>query len=518
MTSRPFQRAASRPAIAKSSTRSSTNSQKRRTSALATSMPPAARKNRFSSGILAMSALLVAYRVVARVLVLLLDLDLSPLLPGPHLRYPQCKHPVVHRGLDVVAVDLLRQHDLISELTPGTGAPAEQAAALLSLTAHRSPLSAGRPCSCSTLRGVSNRRVDAGLCRLCGRQQPIQRRREQLVLDLQVPYLPPRPVLIGRAIVDPRGLVSVLRTHPHSDRRRCTRWFGSRLGPCAGECPDFGTAFGSDCGGRCTVMQWWVAAAQVQMIFLRDIRHSGPPDQASMVAGKLADFARLPRTPLGTAQWVQQHFTGTNVATRAITAGSGQLMHSKYIVPRRRQALPHRGGVDRVDELHRRRLDFAGEQHPHRHLRDARPGLPARFHRPVERRRDHRHRHEPGRAQARRARRPRAGISPPATAPRSTPRSPTRSPLERADHDRGDGAHLPHHARRARRRAERGMPITGIYDSGQMARSRKNGRPAPTRPAPPPWRTGPGSRRCCRRRNPPPTPRTGRTTSCTTRS
>ena len=60
------------------------------------------------------------------------------------------------------------------------------------------------------------------------------------------------------------------------------------------------------------------------MIFLRDIRHSGPPDQASMVAGKLADFARLPRTPLGTAQWVQQHFTGTNVATRAITAGSGR--------------------------------------------------------------------------------------------------------------------------------------------------------------------------------------------------
>lgn len=36
--------------------------------------------------------------------------------------------------------------------------------------------------------------------------------------------------------------------------------------------------------------------------------------------------------PVGTAAWVRDHFSGTAVQTRAITAPSGQLMHSKYVV------------------------------------------------------------------------------------------------------------------------------------------------------------------------------------------
>jgi phosphatidylserine/phosphatidylglycerophosphate/cardiolipin synthase-like enzyme len=56
-------------------------------------------------------------------------------------------------------------------------------------------------------------------------------------------------------------------------------------------------------------------------------------------AGKPADatqatFAALAAdpAPVGTAQWVREHFDGTAVRTKAITAPSGQLMHSKYIV------------------------------------------------------------------------------------------------------------------------------------------------------------------------------------------
>jgi phosphatidylserine/phosphatidylglycerophosphate/cardiolipin synthase-like enzyme len=55
---------------------------------------------------------------------------------------------------------------------------------------------------------------------------------------------------------------------------------------------------------------------------------AGKPD-----AGTAADFAALEADPAppGTAQWVSEHFTGTAVLTKPITAG-GQLMHSKYVV------------------------------------------------------------------------------------------------------------------------------------------------------------------------------------------
>jgi hypothetical protein len=39
--------------------------------------------------------------------------------------------------------------------------------------------------------------------------RPIQRRRETLVFNLEVPHVPPRTVLMGRVIVDPAGLISM---------------------------------------------------------------------------------------------------------------------------------------------------------------------------------------------------------------------------------------------------------------------------------------------------------------------
>ena len=133
-----------------------------------------------------------------------------------------------------------------------------------------------------------------------------------------------------------------------------------------------------------------MAASAIQTLFLRDTRHGGPADQAEVVARKLTSFVRqatatidvaiydfrlsdaLARpvvealskaaargvsvriafdagkpvtatramfamlaadpAPSGTAQWVANHFGNTDVQIRAITAPSGQLMHSKYIV------------------------------------------------------------------------------------------------------------------------------------------------------------------------------------------
>jgi phosphatidylserine/phosphatidylglycerophosphate/cardiolipin synthase-like enzyme len=133
-----------------------------------------------------------------------------------------------------------------------------------------------------------------------------------------------------------------------------------------------------------------VAASVIQTLFLRDTRHGGPVGQAQTVARKLTAFLRqatatidvpiydfrlgdalagpivevlskaaargvsvriaydagkpvtATRTmfamlaadpaPSGTAQWVANHFGNTDVQIRAITAPSGQLMHSKYVV------------------------------------------------------------------------------------------------------------------------------------------------------------------------------------------
>jgi phosphatidylserine/phosphatidylglycerophosphate/cardiolipin synthase-like enzyme len=131
-------------------------------------------------------------------------------------------------------------------------------------------------------------------------------------------------------------------------------------------------------------------AAAIQTVFLRDTRRGGPVDQPQAVARKLTAFVRqasatidvaiydfrlsdalagpivdvfskaaargvsvriaydagkpvtASRTtfamlaadpaPSGTAQWVANHFGNTDVQIRAITAPSGQLMHSKYVV------------------------------------------------------------------------------------------------------------------------------------------------------------------------------------------
>jgi phosphatidylserine/phosphatidylglycerophosphate/cardiolipin synthase-like enzyme len=131
-------------------------------------------------------------------------------------------------------------------------------------------------------------------------------------------------------------------------------------------------------------------SSPIDVFLLRDTTHGGDPDQATTVATRFSDFAaaaahsldlaiydfRLspalaepvvaalvaaaqrgvqvriaydagkpaaatPETfallaadpaPVGTAQWVRDHFDGTPVLTRPITAPSGQLMHSKYIV------------------------------------------------------------------------------------------------------------------------------------------------------------------------------------------
>jgi phosphatidylserine/phosphatidylglycerophosphate/cardiolipin synthase-like enzyme len=137
----------------------------------------------------------------------------------------------------------------------------------------------------------------------------------------------------------------------------------------------------------------------IDVTFLRDIQHGGPADQAQTVAQQFAAFvgaatrsldvaiydfrlsdalasvvvgaltaaagrgvtvriaydAGKPTTstaaaftklqadpaPPGTAQWVTGHFAGTPVQTMAITAPSGQLMHSKYIV----RDVGHRGAA-----------------------------------------------------------------------------------------------------------------------------------------------------------------------------
>ena len=133
-----------------------------------------------------------------------------------------------------------------------------------------------------------------------------------------------------------------------------------------------------------------VAAPVIQTLFLRDTRHGGAVDQAQTVARKLAAFLRQATAtidvaiydfrlsdalagpivevlskaaargvsvriaydagkpaaatratfamlaadpaPSGTAQWVANHFGNTDVQIRAMTAPSGQLMHSKYVV------------------------------------------------------------------------------------------------------------------------------------------------------------------------------------------
>ncbi len=70
---------------------------------------------------------------------------------------------------------------------------------------------------------------------------------------------------------------------------------------------------------------------------LVDAADRGLPVRVAYDAGKPADPAEFTRiqadpAPPGTAEWVAGHFAGTKVLTKAITAPSGQLMHSKYVV------------------------------------------------------------------------------------------------------------------------------------------------------------------------------------------
>ena len=134
-----------------------------------------------------------------------------------------------------------------------------------------------------------------------------------------------------------------------------------------------------------------MAATRIESVFLRDTRHGGPVTQPQTVATRLAAFVRKATTtldlaiydfrltdahladivvnaiikaaakgitvrlaydagkpsaataatfaamaadpaPPGTAQWVANHFGNSDVQIKAITAPSGQLMHSKYMV------------------------------------------------------------------------------------------------------------------------------------------------------------------------------------------
>jgi len=130
--------------------------------------------------------------------------------------------------------------------------------------------------------------------------------------------------------------------------------------------------------------------SHVSTMFLRDARHGGPAGQPQQVANRLATFVNQATTsldiaiydfrlngaladtivnaltdaanrgvavriafdagkpatntqaafarleadpaPVGTADWIAAHFDATQVKTKAITAPSGQLMHSKYLV------------------------------------------------------------------------------------------------------------------------------------------------------------------------------------------
>jgi phosphatidylserine/phosphatidylglycerophosphate/cardiolipin synthase-like enzyme len=69
-------------------------------------------------------------------------------------------------------------------------------------------------------------------------------------------------------------------------------------------------------------------------------------DAGKPTAGTAADFARLEAdpAPVGTSNWVSEHFGGTKVLTKPIVAG-GQLMHSKYVV---RDATPGTGHLPAV--------------------------------------------------------------------------------------------------------------------------------------------------------------------------
>jgi phosphatidylserine/phosphatidylglycerophosphate/cardiolipin synthase-like enzyme len=81
------------------------------------------------------------------------------------------------------------------------------------------------------------------------------------------------------------------------------------------------------------------ALAKPVVTALTDAAARGIPVRLAYDAGKPAEATQATFTalaadpaPVGTAQWVKDHFDGTAVQTKAITAPSGQLMHSKYIV------------------------------------------------------------------------------------------------------------------------------------------------------------------------------------------
>jgi phosphatidylserine/phosphatidylglycerophosphate/cardiolipin synthase-like enzyme len=72
-----------------------------------------------------------------------------------------------------------------------------------------------------------------------------------------------------------------------------------------------------------------LSTAAANGITVRIAYDAGKPAAASEKTFAL--MAADPAPP-GTAQWVAEHFNGTGVQTKAITAPSGQLMHSKYVL------------------------------------------------------------------------------------------------------------------------------------------------------------------------------------------
>ena len=215
-------------------------------------------------------------------------------------------------------------------------------------------------------------------------------------------------------------------------------------------------------------------------------------DEGKPAAGTATDFAALGAdpAPIGTAQWVTEHFAGTAVQIKGIAAGR-QLMHSKYVIrdAAAGSAAVWTGSMNFTDDawtlqenniltIESRKLarafrtDFGQMWTPERSV-ELGPGTAAQ--RPLAMSRS-------------------VGTSPPATARPSTPHWFPGSGGDDPDRHRHHGAHLPDGAHGVGRGRHRGLPVTGIsMTPGRWTPSSDNGSGFPPTPQ---WsRTGRSSRR-----------------------
>ena len=104
-------------------------------------------------------------------------------------------------------------------------------------------------------------------------------------------------------------------------------------------------------------------------------------DAGKPTAGTTTMFARLAADPAppGTAQWVANNFGNSDVQIHAITAPSGQLMHSKFVVRDGLKLASTSAVWTGSTNSDRRRVDVAREQHHHRQLTGGGGGVSDRF-------------------------------------------------------------------------------------------------------------------------------------------